>query len=79
MKKRNPKQKMGLLSLFLQFLAVLFVGFCVCNVLGIVIRCMFNGFDNFLLKIMDLPYLLYFLFSLIISLILIFIMRQKTK
>ena len=79
MKKANKNQKMGLLSLVLQFLGVLFVGFCVCNVFGIVIRCIFNGFDDFLLKIIDLPYLLYLLFSLIISLILVFIIRQKTK
>ncbi len=79
MKKRNKNSKMGLLSLFLQFLVVLFMGFCICNVLGIVIRCIFNGFDDFLLRIIDLPYLLYLLFSLIISLILIFIIRQKAK
>ena len=79
MKKRNKNQKMGLLSLFLQFLVVLFMGFCICNVLNIVIRCIFNGFDDFLLKIIDLPYLLYLIFSLIISLILIFIIRQKAK
>ena len=50
-KKRNKNQKMGLLSLFLQFLTVLFMGFSICSVLGIVIRCIFNGFDDFLLKI----------------------------
>ena len=79
MKKRNKNQKMGLLSLFLQFLTVLFMGFSICSVLGIVIRCIFNGFDDFLLKIIDLPYLLYLLFSLIISFILLFIIRQKAK
>ncbi len=46
---------------------------------GTVIRCIFNGFDDFLLKIIDLPYLLYLFFSLIISLILIFVIRQKAK
>jgi uncharacterized protein with PQ loop repeat len=79
MKKRNKNTKTGLLSLFLQILVVLFIGFCICSVLGIVIRCIFNGFDDFLLKIIDLPYLLYLFFSLIISLILIFVIRQKAK
>ena len=79
MKKANKSTKMGLLSLFFQFLAVLFMGFCMCSVLGIVVRCILNGFDDFLLRIIDLPYLLYLLFSLIISFILIFIIRQKAK
>ena len=79
MKKKNKNTKTGLLSLFLQILVVLFIGFCICSVWGTVIRCIFNGFDDFLLKIIDLPYLLYLFFSLIISLILIFIIRQKAK
>ncbi len=62
MKKRNKNTKTGLLSLFLQILVVLFIGFCICNVWGTVIHCIFNGFDDFLLKIIDLPYLLYLFF-----------------
>jgi hypothetical protein len=79
MKKRNKNTKMGLLFLFLQILVVLFIGFCICGIWGTVIRCIFNGFDDFLLKIIDLPYLLYLFFSLIISLILIFVIRQLAK
>ena len=79
MKKRNKNTKTGLLFLFLQILVVLFIGFCICSVLDTVIRCIFNGFDDFLLKIIDLPYLLYLFFSLIISLILIFVIRPKAK
>jgi hypothetical protein len=79
MKKRNKNTKMGLLFLFLQILVVLFIGFCICSVWGTVIHCIFNGFDDFLLKIIDLPYLLYLFFSLIISLILIFVIHQKAK
>ena len=79
MKKRNKNTKTGLLFLFLQILVVLFIGFVFVSVLGTVIRCIFNGFDDFLLKIIDLPYLLYLFFSPIISLILIFVIRQKAK
>ena len=67
------------LLLFLQFLGVIFAGFCICNVLGVAIHCIFNGFDDFFFKIAELPFLLYLLFSLIISLILSLIIREKTK
>ena len=75
MKNGNKNRKMGTLFLFFKFFVVVFVGFCICSVFGIVIHCIFNGFGDFLLKIIDLPYLLYLLFSLIISLILIFRIR----
>ena len=79
MKKTNKKQKPGLLFLFLQFFSVLFVGFCICSILGVAIRCIFNGFDDFFIKIIEPPYLLYLAFSLIISSTLLLVICRKTK
>ena len=41
----------GWLVLFLQSVGVLFVGIALCNVLDVLIRCMFNGFELFLSQV----------------------------
>ena len=78
-REKSNKKRENELGLFLQFFGVLFVGFCLCNICGVAIGCMFNGFDVFLTRVIDLPYLLYLTLSLIISAVLILIIRNKIK
>ncbi len=79
MKKPNKNEKKASLILFLQFFCTIFFGFCLCNICGIAIHCIFNGFNKFFLQVSELPYLLYLLFSLIISSVLILIIHKKTN
>ena len=80
MKKRNnDKTRENNIVLFLQFFVVLLVGFCLCNICGIAISCIFNGFDLFLTRVVDLPYLLYLILSLILSAVWVFIIRRMLK
>ena len=67
------------LILFLQLLGVLFAGIVLCNVVTVLINCISNGFARFLPQIIQLPYLLYFIFSLILSLVLTLIVWCKRK
>ena len=69
----------GDIKLFLEFFGILFVGFCLCNVIAVTIDCVFDGFNSFLEKIMDLPFLLYLGFSFVISIVLTIVMQSKTK
>ena len=79
MKKLKNNKKDGIFILFLQIFGTLFVGFSLCNVFAVIIDCLFNGFDCFLLRVCELPYLLYLVFSLIISSVLFLIIYKKTK
>ena len=76
---KHVKKRKNNLVLFLQFFGVLFVGFCLCNICSVAIGCIFNGFDVFLTRVIDLPYLLYLILSLIISAVWILIIRNKLK
>ena len=67
------------LVMFLQFFGVLFVSFCLANICGVAIGCIFNGFNVFLARVIDLPYLLYLIFSLILSAVLILIIHDMMK
>ena len=78
-KKNNSKTRENNIVLFLQFFIVLLFGFCLCNVCRIAISCIFNGFDLFLTQVMDLPYVLYLVLSVILSAVWIFIIRSKLK
>ena len=78
-KKNNRKTRENNIVLFLQFFIVLLFGFCLCNVCRIAIGCIFNGFDLFLTQVIDLPYVLYLILSVILSAIWIFIIRSKLK
>ena len=79
MKNEKHKKRLGLFVLFLEFFGILFVGFCLCNVIAVTIDCVFDGFNSFLEKIMDLPFLLYLAFSFVISIVLTIVMQSKTK
>lgn len=57
----------------------MFVGFCLVNTIAIAIDCAFNGFGYFVERFLDLPFLLYLCFSLVISIILIIVIKRKTK
>lgn len=69
----------SLVILFLETFAIVFVGFVLCNIGAVTIDGIHNGFDLFLGKLCDLPYLLYLAFSLIFSIIFVLIIHGKTK
>jgi len=64
---------------FLVLLIILFMGFCLCNTIVITIDCLFEDFDHFGARILDLPFLLYLFFSLALSTILTIVIQRKTK
>jgi len=76
--KAKTKRKSSVLLLFFTF-AIILVGIVLANVLAVVIKCMFTGFSDFIPAICDLPYLLYLIFSLVISIVLALIMNRKIK
>ena len=78
-KHKNAKNGLGLFVLFLEFFGIIFVGFCLCNIISITINCIFDGFYSFLGRVMDLPLLLYLIFSFVISAVLVIIIQRKTK
>ena len=78
-KHKNAKNGLGLFVLFLEFLGTIFGGFCLCNIIAITINCIFDGFYSFWGRVMDLPFLLYLIFSIVISAVLAIIIQQKTK
>ena len=78
-KHKNAKNVFGLFVLFLEFSGILFVGFCLSKIIAVTINCIFNGFYSFWGRVMDLPFLLYLLFSFVISAVLAIIIQRKTK
>ena len=81
MKRSKSKKQMrfSFLSLLILSFLVLFIGFVSVNVLAVIINCLFNGFKNFISILHDLPYLLYLLFSLVLSMAFALITIRKTK
>lgn len=79
MKTKKHKKRLAPFVLFLEFFGILFVGFCLCNVIAVTVDCVFDGFNSFLEKIIDLPFLLYLGFSFVISIVLTIVMQSKTK
>ena len=65
--------------LLLQTFLITFSGFVLCNVITIVINDFFSGFGLFFEQLLALPYLLYLIFSLIISLLLTLIFTGKIR
>jgi hypothetical protein len=43
MKNEKHKKRLGLFVLFLEFFGILFVGFCLCNVIAVTIDCVFEA------------------------------------
>ena len=78
-KHKNAKNGLGIFVLFLEFFGIIFGGFCLCNIIAITINCIFDGFYSFLGRVMDLPLLLYLIFSFVISTVLVIIIQRKTK
>ena len=78
-KHKNAKNGLGLFVLSLEFFGIIFFGFCLCNIIAVTINCIFDGFNSFLGRIMELPFLLYLIFSFVISAVLAVIIRCKTK
>ncbi len=70
MKNKKHKKGLELLILFLGFFGIIFVGFCLCNAIAVIIDCLFNGFNCFGARMLDLPFLLYLCLSLALSAIL---------
>ena len=81
MKKKNQNRSIifQAILLFIAVFIIIFIGFVICNIFAIAIDCIFNGFDNFTIKLFELPYLLYILFSLIISFIFTVFIEKKSK
>ena len=78
-KHKNAKNGLGLFVLFLEFFGIMFFGFCLCNIIAVTINCIFDGFYSFWGRVMDLPLLLYLIFSFVISAVLVIIIQRKTK
>ena len=56
------------LSFFFAIFGLLFGGIIFGNILGVTIKCIFDGFNLFGEKLCKLPYPLFFLFSIVFSL-----------
>ena len=69
----------SLVIFFLKSFAIIFTGFCLANILRVIITCLFSGDTLSVNQIIDLPYLLYLIFSLIISAIFAIILHIKSK
>jgi len=69
----------ALLILFFQTLLIVFAGFVACNISAVVINDIFDGFESFFEQIRNLPYILYGIFSLIISGVLTLMIQSKTR
>ena len=78
-KKSKKQRKIGLFYLFICSFLVTFLGFVIIYVGAVTINCLFNGFDGFISKLCDLPYLLYLLLSLILSIVFILRINRATK
>ena len=78
-KNKYAKNGLGLFVLFLEFFGIVFVGFCLCNIIAVTINCIFDGFNTFWGRVMELPFLLYLIFSFVISAVLAIIIQRKTK
>lgn len=79
MKTKKHKKRLGLFILFLELFGIVFAGFCFCNAIAVTINCIFDGFNSFCEGIIDLPFLLYLVFSFIISIVLTIIIQSKTR
>ena len=79
MKSKRYKTGTRLFILFLEFLVILFAGFCLCNAIVIIIDCIFDGFNSFWERIMDLPFILYLGLSFIISIVSTTLIYRKTR
>ena len=81
MKKKNQNRSIifQAILLFIAVFIIIFIGFVICNIFAIAIDCIFNGFDSFTIKLFELPYLLYILFSLIISFVFTVFIEKKSK
>ena len=79
MKNKKHKKKLGLFVLFLEFFGTIFIGFCLCNTIAITIDCLFDGFNSFWERIMDLPFILYLGFSFIFSIVSTIFIYRKTR
>lgn len=69
----------GLYIFYLQTFLITFAGFVLSNICAVAIKAIGCGFDSFLDRLADLPYLLYLVFSLIISAILTLVLRSRTR
>ena len=78
-KNKNAKNRLWLFVLFLEFFGIIFFGFCLCNMIAVTINCIFDGFNSFLGRVMELPFLLYLIFSFVISAVLAIIIQRKIK
>ena len=67
------------LVLFLKSFSVIFAGFILCNICAVTIDCLFDGFDCFLKRILDLSYVMYACFSVGISVIFATTVANKSK
>ena len=76
MKKQN---KSNVFILFFECLLITFFGRVICRILAVAVNCIFDCDDSFLIRIVGLPYGVYFVFSLAISLILTLFIYKKTK
>lgn len=58
---------------------VLFIGFIISAVLNLFIKCIFDGFHLFTERLADLPFLLYFILSIVISTVFCIYIHYKSK
>ena len=70
---RNNKM-LGRAVFFASIVVILFVGIVLSNCFAVVIDGLFGGFENVLLQIREMPYLLYLAISLVLSAVLTLIL-----
>ena len=78
-KHKNTKNGLELFVLFFELFGILFIGLCLCSIIAVTTGCMFNGFNSFCERIMALPFLVYLVFSFVISAVLAVIIQRKTR
>ena len=71
--------KKDYIFLFLISFLVLFFGFILTNASAIAINCLFDGFDSFFSKVLNLPFIVYAVFSFILSTVFVIFIHSKTK
>jgi len=77
--KRNKNVKTLGLFTFLFIFSVFFIGLLLSGVSAIFIRSIFHGFNGFLSRVYELPFLSYLLISSLLSLIFSIIIEYKSR
>ena len=65
--------------LFLKFIFIFFTGLTLTNIIAIAIKCILSDFDLFFTQIKDLPYILYLILAIVLSVVITIILECGKK